>query len=36
MTTNRVQLALNVADLDQAVEIYSNLFDVEPHKVRPG
>jgi catechol 2,3-dioxygenase-like lactoylglutathione lyase family enzyme len=36
MTHNRVQLALNVADLDTAVEFYSNLFDVEPHKLRPG
>ena len=36
MTTNRVQLALNVANLDTAVAFYSDLFDVEPHKLRPG
>jgi catechol 2,3-dioxygenase-like lactoylglutathione lyase family enzyme len=33
---SRVQLALNVADLDQAVAFYTKLFDVEPAKVRPG
>lgn len=33
---SRVQLALNVADLDQAVEFYSKLFATEPAKVRPG
>ena len=33
---SRVQLALNVADLDQAVEFYSKLFGSEPAKVRPG
>jgi len=32
----RVQLALNVADLDAAVAFYSKLFDVTPAKVRPG
>jgi catechol 2,3-dioxygenase-like lactoylglutathione lyase family enzyme len=32
----RVQLALNVSDLDQAVAFYSKLFNVEPAKVRPG
>jgi catechol 2,3-dioxygenase-like lactoylglutathione lyase family enzyme len=32
----RVQLALNVRDLDAAVEFYSKLFDVEPAKRRPG
>jgi catechol 2,3-dioxygenase-like lactoylglutathione lyase family enzyme len=31
-----VQLALNVADLDKAVEFYGKLFDTEPAKVRPG
>ena len=36
MTTNRVQLALNVTDLDAAVAFYSALFGVEPHKRRPG
>jgi len=32
----RVQLALNVADLDQAIAFYSRLFATEPAKVRPG
>jgi lactoylglutathione lyase len=32
----RVQLALNVADLDEAVEFYSKLFATEPAKRRPG
>ena len=33
---SRVQLALNVSDLDEAVEFYSKLFATEPAKVRPG
>ena len=33
---SRVQLAVNVADLDEAVEFYSKLFDTPPAKVRPG
>ena len=33
---SRVQLALNVADLDSAVDFYSKLFDTPPTKVRPG
>jgi catechol 2,3-dioxygenase-like lactoylglutathione lyase family enzyme len=33
---SRVQLALNVADLDQAIAFYSKLFATEPAKVRPG
>lgn len=32
----RIQLALNVRDLDEAVAYYSKLFDVQPHKLRPG
>ena len=36
MTVNRVQLALNVADLDGAVDFYRRLFGVEVHKRRPG
>jgi catechol 2,3-dioxygenase-like lactoylglutathione lyase family enzyme len=32
----RVQLALNVADIDAAVAFYSSLFDTEPAKRRPG
>ena len=33
---SRVQLALNVSDLDEAVAFYSKLFGVEPAKRRPG
>jgi catechol 2,3-dioxygenase-like lactoylglutathione lyase family enzyme len=33
---SRVQLALNVADLDAAIEFYSKLFSSSPAKVRPG
>jgi catechol 2,3-dioxygenase-like lactoylglutathione lyase family enzyme len=33
---SRVQLALNVDDLDAAVDFYSKLFGSEPAKVRPG
>jgi catechol 2,3-dioxygenase-like lactoylglutathione lyase family enzyme len=33
---SRVQLALNVADIDSAIEFYSKLFAAEPAKVRPG
>jgi len=33
---SRVQLALNVSDLDRAVEFYSRLFSAEPAKRRPG
>ena len=33
---SRVQLALNVADIDEAVDFYSKLFGTEPAKVRPG
>jgi len=32
----RVQLALNVSDLDRAVEFYGKLFQAEPAKRRPG
>jgi catechol 2,3-dioxygenase-like lactoylglutathione lyase family enzyme len=32
----RLQLALNVSDLDQAIDFYSKLFDTEPAKLRPG
>ncbi len=32
----RVQLALNVSDLDEAVDFYSRLFGVAPSKVEPG
>ena len=33
---SRVQLALNVSDLEASVAFYSTLFGVEPHKRRPG
>jgi lactoylglutathione lyase len=33
---SRVQLALNVDSLDEAVAFYSKLFGTEPAKVRPG
>jgi len=33
---SRVQLAINVSDLDAAVDFYSKLFAVEPAKRRPG
>ena len=32
----RVQLALNVRDIDEAVEFYSKLFDTPVHKRKPG
>ena len=32
----RVQLALNVSDLEEAVRYYSKLFDTEVHKRKPG
>jgi catechol 2,3-dioxygenase-like lactoylglutathione lyase family enzyme len=35
-TMSRVQLALNVDDLDEAIAFYSKLFDSEPAKVKPG
>jgi catechol 2,3-dioxygenase-like lactoylglutathione lyase family enzyme len=35
-TVARVQLALNVADIDAAVTFYSTLFNTEPAKRRPG
>jgi len=34
--TMRVQLALNVDNLEQAIAYYSKLFDAEPHKIRDG
>jgi catechol 2,3-dioxygenase-like lactoylglutathione lyase family enzyme len=33
---SRVQLALNVSDIDAAVDFYSKLFATEPEKRRPG
>jgi len=34
--TGRVQLALNVDDLDESIAFYRKLFGAEPAKVRPG
>ena len=33
---SRVQLALNVSDLGEAIAFYSKLFATQPAKVRPG
>lgn len=33
---SRVQLAINVGDLDAAIAFYSKLFDTQPAKVREG
>ncbi len=33
---SRVQLALNVGDLDEAIAFYSKLFRAEPAKIRDG
>ncbi len=33
---SRVQLALNVDDIDAAIAFYSQLFNAEPAKRRPG
>lgn len=33
---SRVQLALNVSDLEASVDFYSRLFATQPHKRRPG
>jgi catechol 2,3-dioxygenase-like lactoylglutathione lyase family enzyme len=32
----RLQLALNVSDLDKAVDFYTRMFGVEPAKTKPG
>lgn len=32
----RLQLALNVTDLDEAIGFYTKLFATEPYKVKPG
>ncbi len=34
--SSRVQLALNVDDIGQAIAFYTKLFGAEPAKVRPG
>ena len=33
---SRLQLALNVSDLDEAVSFYTKFFKTEPTKIRPG
>jgi catechol 2,3-dioxygenase-like lactoylglutathione lyase family enzyme len=33
---SRVQLALNVSDIEEAIGFYSKLFGTQPAKVRPG
>lgn len=33
---SRLQLALNVSDLDAAIDFYSKYFKTQPAKVRPG
>ena len=33
---SRVQLALNVADLDESIEFYTKLFRTAPAKMRDG
>jgi catechol 2,3-dioxygenase-like lactoylglutathione lyase family enzyme len=33
---SRVQLAINVDDLETSIDFYSRLFGTEPAKVRPG
>ena len=35
-TMSRVQLAINVENLDEAIDFYSRLFDAVPAKVQPG
>jgi catechol 2,3-dioxygenase-like lactoylglutathione lyase family enzyme len=35
-TAMRLQLALNVSDIDKAIDFYTRMFGVEPAKTRPG
>ena len=32
----RLQLAIDVSDLDEAIAFYSKMFATEPAKVKPG
>jgi catechol 2,3-dioxygenase-like lactoylglutathione lyase family enzyme len=32
----RIQLGLNVQDLDEAIDFYSKMFDTTPAKIKPG
>ena len=34
--TGRIQLAINVDDLEQSIGFYSKLFGAQPAKIRPG
>ena len=36
LAMSRIQLALNVDDLEQSIAFYSRLFGTEPAKVKPG
>jgi len=36
MATSRIQLALNVADIEAATRFYADMFGVQPSKERPG
>lgn len=36
MESNRLQLALNVADLEKAIEFYTGMFGVTVNKRKPG
>jgi catechol 2,3-dioxygenase-like lactoylglutathione lyase family enzyme len=36
LITMRLQLALNVTDLDAAIDFYSKMFDAAPAKTKPG
>ena len=35
-TPVRLQLGLNVQDLDEAIDFYSKMFDTAPTKIKPG
>ena len=32
----RLQLALNVSDLNEAIDFYTRMFDTQPYKIKPG
>ena len=36
MSVSRLQLALNVTDLEKAIDFYSRMFATPPAKVKPG
>ncbi len=36
VAVSRLQLALNVSNLDEAIVFYSKFFNTEPAKIRPG